>query len=84
MKEHYIKILKYVVKEENLSAMEIQLHCTQERMACISVKTTDIHIYHFKNLYSTSERLKEKHLTLQTRINPVSTDMTQRLIIINV
>lgn len=45
-------------------AIEIQLYCIQERMTCISVKTIGIHIY-VKNLYSTGERLKKKHLTLQ-------------------
>lgn len=69
MKKDYIKVLKYIdlCKERKsfTSAMEIQLHC-QERMACVSVKTTDVYIYYVKNLYSTDERLKkEKHFTLQ-------------------
>lgn len=69
MKKDYIKVLKYIdlCKERKsfTSAMEIQLHC-QERMACVSVKTTDVYIYYVKNLYSTDERLKKKkHFTLQ-------------------
>lgn len=69
MKKDYIKVLKYIdlCKERKsfTSAMEIQLHC-QERMACVSVKTTDVYIYYVKNLYSTDERLKKKktlHIT---------------------
>lgn len=65
MKKDYIKVLKYVDlckgRKSFISAMEIQLYC-QERMACVSVKTTDVYIYHVKNLYSTDERLKKKTL----------------------